>query len=127
MLNIIADIVSFIGIAGIVYNVFPGQSSEEIICVVEPSTANEIVYLDGSIQGAVNFAFKIKSMSQQTADDTLKTIAGKLNFPDPIELSAGTFVKVEQATVPILISYRESGEYIFSCGFKVEYNKSLRS
>ena len=125
MLNIIADIVSFLGIAGIVYNVFPGQSSEEIICVVEPSTANEIVYLDGSIQGAVNFAFKVKSMSQQTADDTLKTIADKLNFAEPFELSAGTFVKVEQVTIPVLVSVRESGEYIFSCSFKVEYNKGV--
>ena len=127
MLNIIADIISFLGISGIVYNVFPGQSSEEIICVIEPSTANEVVYMDGTAEGVVNFAFKVKSMSQQTADDTLKTIAGKLNFADWIELSAGIFVKVEQTTVPILISYRESGEYVFSCGFKVEYNKSLRS
>ena len=125
MLNIIADIISFLGISGIVYNVFPGQSSEEIICVVEPSTANETVYLDGSIQGVVNFAFKIKSMSQQTADDTLKAIAEKLNFAEPFELSAGIFVKVEQTTVPLLVSVRDSGEYIFSCSFKVEYNKGV--
>lgn len=126
MLNIIAEITAYLTkrialYSPIYHSVFPGKSKEEIMVRVEPSPAADSRYLDGSRIGVINFAYYTKSATHETARAQLETIISALDISEMAEIADGISVKVEVITLPAFISKSDSGEYIWSASFRLEF------
>lgn len=124
MLNITGDILAYLvrrttPYSSIINNVFPGASSEEIIIRPDPSPKRETEYLDGSGQSSLSFAFYTKSKDQKKAREQLETFISVLNMCPGFALTGAQFVKLEAVTMPVLVSYNEAKEYVFTASFNL--------
>jgi hypothetical protein len=100
-------------------NVFPGASTEEIIIRADPSPKREVEYLDGSGQSSLSFAFYTKSKDQKKAREQLETFISVLDMCPGFALTGAQFVKLEAVTMPVLVSYNEAKEYVFTASFNL--------
>lgn len=105
----------------IMMNVFHDQGTEEIICRQDPSSANEVRYMNGKRNGVINFSYYTKSTDQQKANNMLNDIIAALDIQQITEISEGLFVRIEAVSNPVFVLKRETGEYIFTSSFTLEY------
>jgi hypothetical protein len=126
MVNIISEVNKYLAkkltpYATIFQNTFQYQGSEEIICRQDPSDAVETRYLDGKRSGIVNFSYYAKSIDQRKAREQLDNIINSLDLANMTEITGGLYVSIEAVTLPSFISKTETGEYIFSTSFRLNY------
>lgn len=125
MVNLIHDVNTFLltkitPYATIIQGAFLNSGSEEIMCRQEPSNAVETRYLDGTRTGGLSFSYYAKSTSQVTARTQLDSIVNALDLAK-FNLTDGYFVKIEAVTLPNFVTKTQSGEYIYTASFKLEY------
>ena len=107
--------------AAIKNTVFPGASSEEIIIRADPSSAVIDRYLDGTFAGEQSFSFLTKSKNQTTARNQLETFCSVLDLSSMQQITGALFGKIEVAGRPVLVSYNDAKEYVFSASFLIEF------
>lgn len=126
MLNIINEINTYVLTKttpySVIYNnAFQNDSSTEICCRSDPSSANVVTYLDGSQIGEQNFAYYAKHTDQAIAKAQLETILGILNFAEMQQITDGIFIKIEAITRPVFVSMSDNKEFIFTASLRCEY------
>lgn len=109
--------------ASVSYDAFLGDGKEEIIIRGDPSQAAETRYLDGSRAGVQSFSYYAKSLSTEVARQQLDAIIEVLDIPAMVEITGGLSVKIEVVTSTVFVSKSESGEYIYTAGFRLDYVK----
>lgn len=105
----------------VILNVFSELTTEEIICRQDPSNAIENRYMNGKKNGVINFSYYTKSIDQQKANNMLNDIITALDIQKITQITDGLMVRIEPVTLPVFVLQRESGEYIFTSSFKLEY------
>ena len=128
MLNIIDNVIAFVltkttPYETIRHSAFTLLTADEIMIRVDPSTANETRDLLGNRTGTLNFSFYAKSKDQAKAETQLHTIRGILDLAEMTEISDGTFIKIEIVTEPMFVQKTDSGEFVFTNGYALEYEK----
>lgn len=103
-------------------NVFPGESSEEIVCRSEPSSAVVERYLDGGEEGEQIFSYLCKSEDQATARNQCEAFRVALDLANVQQITGALFGKIDPITAPCFVSKSDSNEYIYSVSFRLDYN-----
>lgn len=109
--------------APIYQDVFPGLSSDEIMCRVDAGTSVDTRYLDGTRSGVMQFAYYGKSKNMERARDALESIEDVLDLPSFTKLSEATRVKIEPTSGTTLVAKNEQGEFVYTSAFRMEYYK----
>lgn len=102
-------------------DVFPKNSTEEILCRRDPSTAVERRYLDGSRMGNLVVSYYAKSTDMQKAVQQLDEIITALDLPSLTTVTSVLSIKIEPVNTPVFVSKTEALEYIYSAAFRLEY------
>lgn len=96
-------------------------SSEEMVIRHDPGTAKTVAYMDGSREGQFNFDILAKSEDPELASSQLSTLITSLDIRDDLQLTDLIRVKMEPVTTVRYVGKTESLEFIYSCGFTLEY------
>lgn len=127
-MNIISELNKYLNekltpYAPIIQDVFT-PDTEGIVCRHDPSTAKETKYLDGTSVGLQNASYYARSKDQKKAREQLDAFIAALDLCD-IEISNGIFVKCEVVTAVSFVSKLENGAAVYTCAFRVEYERSI--
>ena len=125
MLNIISEVNNYLNskitlYSTVIQNVFMNQSSEEIICREEPSEITSYYY-NNSYDTNINFAYYIKSNDMKKARDQAFEILDILAVADMNSITGGKFVSLRAITPPSFLEKTQSGEFIFTLRFVLNY------
>jgi hypothetical protein len=108
--------------AAISFDVFPGDSSEELMARNDPSQAADTRYMDGSRIGSFLFSYYAKSLNSETARIQLDAFVVALDFKNLTVIAGGIAIRLEAATTPAFVSRTEKGEVIFVVSLRLEYH-----
>ena len=110
--------------ADIKHNIFPGESSNEIIIRPDPSPKRETEYIDETGESSLQFEIQCKADkdNQETARAQLEMFISILNMCPGFPLTDAEFLKCECVAMPSLVSYSDAGEYILSATFRILFN-----
>ena len=126
-MNLLNDINAFLltkltPYAPIGLEVFPGDSSEEIMARNDPNRATETRYLDGSRVGRFSFSYYAKSVNSETARLQLEAIIAALDFAELTPINGAASIKLEAATTPAFVTKTDAGEVVFVSSLALEYH-----
>ena len=102
---------------------FPAKPTEALMLRLDPSTAKNTAYFDGSSEGVGNYTLFARSKSSETAQGELEKIFPALDFPY-LELDEGLFISAEPVTHPAFVQRAESGEWYYSFTVRIKYTWS---
>lgn len=105
-----------------IYQDFFQPDSDGIMCRHDPSTAKETKYLDGSSVGVQNISYYARSRDGQKAREQLDTFLSVLDLQE-YEITTGLFITVEAVTNTAFVSKMDSGEFVYTCSLKIEYER----
>ncbi|MCQ2598320.1 MAG: hypothetical protein MJ181_10800 [Treponema sp.] len=103
-------------------DLFPFDDGDCLISRIEPSSAQETSFIDGSCVGSVTLAYYMRSQNAEVCRNILNAICDEV---DNLALTDGneTEVRFESQTLPSFVSEDEKGLVIYSSVIVAKYNR----
>lgn len=106
-----------------IYNdLFPFEDGDCLISRIEPSSAQETSFIDGSCVGSVTLAYYMRSQNAEVCRNILNSICDEA---DNLALTDGngTEIRFESQTLPSFVSEDEKSLVIYSSVIIARYNR----